>query len=79
MQPEEPVVRRAPAKPAVGAPTEPAASVPARPADFVALKGAAVYRTPAGDPVVFEAFPPRESIAVKMNFYAVLQPVSHNC
>jgi hypothetical protein len=78
-QPDEPAVRPAHAKLAVGAPPEPAASVPARPADFVALKGAAAYRTPAGDPVVFEAFPPRESVAVRMDFYAVLQPVSHNC
>ena len=52
---------------------------PSKPADFMPLKGAAAYRTPTGDPVVFDAFPARESVAIRMDFYAVLQPVAHTC
>jgi len=71
-------------KPAIAAPTQPIspagdAFVPSRPADFIPLKGAAAYRTSTGEPVVFDAFPSRESVAFKMSLYAVMQPVAHDC
>jgi hypothetical protein len=77
-QPAAPAGPPAPAKAAcvTGAPAgDP--FLPAKSAGFVALKDAAAYSTPAGDPVVFDAFPSRESVAVKMDFYAVLLPVLH--
>jgi hypothetical protein len=55
------------------------AFLPSKSAGFVSLKGTAAYRTPAGEPVVFDAFPIREHVAVKMNFHAVMLPVMHNC
>ena len=48
-------------------------------ADFVPLKGVAVYSAPTGDPVVFDAIPSRESVALKTEFYAVLQPSPAAC
>jgi hypothetical protein len=65
------------------APTKPAAPVvdalPSRSAGFVPLKGAAAYSKSIGEPVVFDAFPARPSVSLKMNFYAVLQPVALDC
>jgi len=52
--------------------------VPSKSAGFMSLEGGDVCRTPAGDPVVFDAFPSHESVAVRMNFHAVLLPVLHN-
>jgi len=57
----------------------PAEAKPARRADFIALKGAVAYRTSAGEPVVFDAIPSRESLALKMEFHAVLMPVMTGC
>lgn len=53
--------------------------VPVKSADFVRLKDAATFRTRAGEPVVYDAFPSHETASVKTNFYAVLMPVVHNC
>jgi hypothetical protein len=53
--------------------------LPSKPPGFVTLKGAAAYSTPAGDPVVFDAIPSHDSASVRMDFYAVLLPVLHNC
>jgi hypothetical protein len=53
------------------------AFVPSKSAGFMPLKGAA-FRTPTGEPVVFDAFPSREPVAFRMNFYAVLMPVRPN-
>jgi hypothetical protein len=53
------------------------APVPSKPAGFLTLKDAVAYRAPAGDPVVFDAFPARESAPVKTHFFAVLLPVLH--
>jgi len=73
-EPASPVLRPAPVKAAVsGASGDP--FVPSKSAGFIPLQGAAVYLTSAGDPVVFDAFPSRESIAIRMNFSAVLLPV----
>jgi len=47
---------------------------PSRSAHFVPLKGAAAYRTPAADPVVFDALPSRAPVAVRTDFYPVLRP-----
>ena len=77
-QPAPPVVQPVPAKAAVSRTASPVGGVPSKSAGFVPLKGAAAYRTPAGDPVVFEAFPSHESIAIRMDFHAVLLPVLHN-
>jgi|HubBroStandDraft_1064217.scaffolds.fasta_scaffold03545_12 hypothetical protein len=74
----EPVLPISPIK-ATAAIPERDTSVPSRSAGFVALKGAASYRVPGADPVVFDAFPLRESVRVKTDFYAVLQPVPQNC
>jgi hypothetical protein len=75
-QPAVPVGQSAPAKAAASQEARPAgdAFVPSRSADFVPLKGAAAYRTPAADPVVFDAFPSRGPVAVRMDFHAVLLP-----
>jgi hypothetical protein len=51
------------------------AFVPSRSAYFVPLKGAANYRTPAADPVVYDAFPSRGPLGVRTDFYGVLPPV----
>jgi len=74
----EPPHENRPPKPAVIKPPAPAADalVPSRSAGFVPLKGAAVYSRSIGEPVVFDAFPSRQSVSFKMNFYAVLQPVA---
>jgi hypothetical protein len=77
-QPVELVERRAPAAALSASPT-PESFAPLNSADFVPLKGVAAYRTPVGDPVVFDAIPSRESVAVKMDFYAALMPVISNC
>jgi hypothetical protein len=77
-QPAPPIVQPVPAKAVVSRTASPVSDVPSKSAGFVPLKGAAAYRTPAGDPVVFEAFPSHESVAVRMNFHAVLLPVLHN-
>ena len=77
-QPAPPVVQPVPAKAAVSRTASPVGGVPSKSAGFVPLKGAAAFRTPAGDPVVFEAFPSHESIAIRMDFHAVLLPVLHN-
>src|ERR1039457_4402151 len=77
-QPAPPVVQPVPAKAAVSRTASPVGGVPSKSAGFVPLKGAAAYRAPAGDPVVFEAFPSHESIAIRMDFHAVLLPVLHN-
>jgi hypothetical protein len=68
-------------------PVQRAASQAPRPADdifvtpgsagFAPLKGAAAYSVPAGDPVVFDAFPSRPA-AVRWDFHAVLPPVRPN-
>ena len=76
-QPSLPDGQPVPAKAAVSQAAKPAsdAFVPSRSADFVPLKGAATYRTPAADPVVYDAFPSRLPVGVRMDFYAVLAPV----
>lgn len=68
-------------KPMIAQPAVPSGAnvIPLKSADFVALKGAALFNTPAGEPVVFDAIPARESVSFKMNFYAVLQPAPHTC
>jgi hypothetical protein len=68
-------------KPATIQAAAPAADAcqPSKSAGFVPLKGAAVYSKSIGEPVVFDAFPSRETVAFKMDFYAVLQPVALNC
>jgi hypothetical protein len=80
-EPDPLVERPAPAKAAVSRTANPAGGnfAPPKSASFIQPKGAVAYRTPAGDPVVFDAFPSRESVAVRMDFYAALQPVLHNC
>jgi hypothetical protein len=78
-EPDLAVGQPAPAKAAAIHTTAPPSPTPSRPAGFVTLQGAAAYRTPSADPVVFDAFPVRESISVKTDFYAVLLPVVHNC
>lgn len=70
--------------PAMAAPSEPVspvgdAFVPAKSADFVPLKGVAAFSTPTGDPVVFDAIPSGKTVLFKTSFYAVLQPVAHEC
>jgi hypothetical protein len=77
-QPAGPVERPAPARVAVSRTAGTGNAVPSKSAGFVPMKGAAAYRTPS-DPVVFDAFPPRESASVRMDFYAVLMPVLDNC
>lgn len=52
---------------------------PVRPADFMELKNVASYRTLAGDPVVFDAFPWRQLIAFRPELHAVLVPVRPAC
>jgi hypothetical protein len=54
-------------------------ALPAKAAGFMPLKGATAYYTPAGDPVVFDTIPSHDSAPVRMDFYAVLMPVVHNC
>ena len=79
-QPASPVSKSKPApeEVAVSHTASPASAVPSRSAGFIPLKGAAAYRTPAADPVVFDAFPSRECVGVRTDFYAVLLPVLHN-
>ena len=55
------------------------AFVPSESADFIPLKGAATLGTPDAEPVVFDAFPSREHVTLKMDFYAVLLPVRPGC
>ena len=56
-------------------PPSPAAAadpfVPSKWADFVPMCGAAARRTPAADPVVFDAPPSSRSVAVTVDFRAV--------
>jgi len=80
-EPAPPARQPKPATPIVSQAARPAgdAFVPSKSADFVPLKGATAYRTSTGDPVVFDAFPLRDTVAFKVQFYAVLQPVAHNC
>jgi len=68
-------------KPALSQAAAPAADalLPTRSAGFVPLKGAAAYSKSAGEPAVFDAFPSRETVAFKADFYAVLVPVRPNC
>jgi len=76
-QPALPAGQPAPVKVAVSQTAGSAgdAFVPSRSADFVPLKGAAPYpRTPAADPVVYDAFPSCGTVAVRMDFDAVLLP-----
>ncbi len=68
-------VRQPAAKAAASQPAAPAGDVPSRPAGFVPLHGGAAYRTPAADPVVFDAIPLHEFVAVPTEFFAVLLPV----
>jgi hypothetical protein len=77
-QPAPPVVQTVPANAVASRTASPVGGVPSKSAGFVPLNAAAAYRTPAGDPVVFDAFPSHESVAVRMNFHAVLLPVLHN-
>jgi hypothetical protein len=49
------------------------------PADFVSLQVAAAFRRPAGDPVVFDAFPSRKSVAVRMDFRTPVLPAEASC
>jgi len=80
-EPAHEVRRPRPAIAPISEPAKPAgdAFVPSKSADFVPLKGAAAYRTSSGEPVVFDAFPSREAVAFKMDFYAVLMPVRPSC
>ncbi|MGA2740524.1 MAG: hypothetical protein ABSG65_24180 [Bryobacteraceae bacterium] len=78
-QPVGPVERPAPPKVESSPAPSPENAVPSRPAGFVTLKDAVDYRSTFGYPVVFDAFPSRESATVKTDFYAVLMPVPHNC
>jgi hypothetical protein len=78
-QPAGPIERPAPVKAAVDSTAASQSAVPAKSAGFVPLKGAAAYRMPTGDPVVFDTIPPRDAVAVRTDFYAVLMPVVHNC
>jgi hypothetical protein len=73
-QPAPTVAKHAPANRTAS----PAAGVPSGSAGFVPLKSSAPYRTPAGEPVVFDAFPSRESVAIKMDFYALEPRVLNN-
>lgn len=68
------VAKRPPENQAAG----PSSGVPSGSAGFVPLKSATPYRTPAGEPVVFDAFRSRESIAIKMDFYALEPRVLNN-
>jgi hypothetical protein len=79
-QPAHSVGQSAPAKAAVSQTARPAADpfVPLRSADFVLLKGAAAYRTPAADPVVFDVLPSRRPVAVKADSHAVLLPMPNH-
>jgi hypothetical protein len=79
-QPAHSVGQSAPAKAAVSQTAKPAAEpfVQLQSADFVLLKGAAAYRTPAADPVVFDVLPSRRPVAVRADFHAVLMPVMPN-
>jgi hypothetical protein len=52
---------------------------PSGSADFVPLQGAAAFRRPAGDPVVFDAFPSREGVAVRMDFRALVLSAESSC
>jgi hypothetical protein len=70
--------RTKPAMIQAGAPAADAC-LPSKSAGFVPLKGAAAYSKSIGEPVVFDAIPSRETVAFKMDFYAVLQPVALNC
>ena len=78
-QPVIPVERPVAAKVAVSQTASPEHAVPSKSAGFVILKDAAAFRTPIGNPVVFEAFPSHESTSVRMAIDAVLMPVLHNC
>jgi hypothetical protein len=69
----------APAKAAASGPGGPVDDVPSRSAGFVSLNGAVAYRTPAADPVVFDAFPSHSSVAVRTEFFPVLLPVMTGC
>ncbi len=51
--------------------------IPSKPG-FLPLKGGAAYAVSAGEPVVFDAIPSRESVAFKMDFHAVMEPVLAN-
>lgn len=77
-EPAAAVVYLAQPKPAAIRKARPAAEVPVKSAGFMELKGAR-FRTPAGDPVVFDAFPSREPVAFKTNLYPVLMPVLPRC
>jgi hypothetical protein len=78
-EPVSPVKRPVLAEVTVRPATGPEQAVPSKSAGFVPLKGAAAYRPPTGDPVVFDAFPSRDSASVRMDFYAVLMPVLPRC
>ncbi|MGA3078395.1 MAG: hypothetical protein ABSG56_32540 [Bryobacteraceae bacterium] len=73
------LVRQHPLAPVKAAASDPADGVPSRSAGFVSLNGGATYRTPTADPVVFDAIPLHESVAVPTQFFAVLLPVMTNC
>ena len=73
-----PVRLPAPAK-AASHPASLAGDVPSGWADFAAWSDPAAYSTPAGYPVVFDAIPLRESVAVRTDFFAVLLPARTNC
>jgi hypothetical protein len=77
----QPTPQPALAKPKLSQTSLPAADpfVPSRTADFVPLKGSVAYRPSAANPVVFDAFPLRRSVSVKMDFFAVFPPVRPNC
>jgi len=77
-QPAPPVGQSVPTQAAGSRTASPTGGVPSKSAGFLPLQGAATYCTPAGDPVVFEAFPLHGSVAVTMEFHAVLLPVLHN-
>jgi hypothetical protein len=78
-QPVAPAERPAPVKVEVKSTATSETVLPAKSAGFVPLKDATAYRTPAGDPVVYDTIPLHDSAAVRMNFYAVLMPVVHTC
>jgi hypothetical protein len=69
----------APAKAAASHPAVLEGDVPSRSAGFVPLNGSSAYRTPATDPVVFDAIPSRPCVSVRTDFFAVMLPVITNC
>ena len=76
-EPGAPLVYMATQKGAIRQPRT-AVEVPLKAAGFIELKGAR-FSTPAGEPVVFDAFPSREPVVFKTNLYPVLMPVLPHC